>query len=247
MQKYFSVRPNLYKLNQIKEWLEEEYNALGTGFWVNWPIIKNRFSQKKLCCVISKGIVLGFCTYHIIDSIAYIEVMEVHPKYRQKGIGRYLVKSLIHYLRKLNVLIVELESNPIDSLSFWYSLDFKDLPKETKMNEYEKKQNLLYKVLVPSLEVANPNKQIKVALWNVDFHSQASTTIEASWVWGSDKEELDIPIIYPANRNWKLMITNDDVILFCGQIRELNYHFPTYTTSNYLIIKELNKIYKHTK
>ena len=44
--------PNSEHLNQIHHWLKDESDRKVNGFYWNFEVIKNAFSEKKLICII---------------------------------------------------------------------------------------------------------------------------------------------------------------------------------------------------
>lgn len=107
-------------LSDIKNWLTEE----GDGFICNWNIIEDSFRDNEMYCAIHNGKVFGFLVYRAFSIDANISIMEIHPDYRRKGIGRELINVFFDELRSLGIQVVRLESNPQTSLPFWRSFGF---------------------------------------------------------------------------------------------------------------------------
>lgn len=79
------------------------------------------------CFVIKeKKNLLGFLISNVNNKKGIIDLIAVDKKYRNKGVGKKLITSMINYYRnKINVIEVGTQLNNIESLNFYQKLGFK--------------------------------------------------------------------------------------------------------------------------
>ncbi len=113
-------------LNEIEVWLKEEREKTNDGFYCNWKVIKQAFTKGQMYCAVVNKEALGFLVWWKSGSDGGIDILEVHPKLRGKGVGRRLVEATLTKLGKEGVSAIYLECQPPTSEPFWRHLGFVD-------------------------------------------------------------------------------------------------------------------------
>lgn len=85
----FNVNPNSKQLAEIQSWLLKEKENFNEGFYCNWNIIENSSNENQLFVLEFEKMIVGFVSWtdhggKYVD----IDIMEVNPKFRSKGVGR---------------------------------------------------------------------------------------------------------------------------------------------------------------
>lgn len=234
----FSTSPTKNKLTEIENWLIEEENFTGDGFYCNWEIICSSYEKENLLTISVKNQAIGFITWKINNKhVATIEITEIKPAHRGKGYGKRLISKLIQYLITHDVYVVQLKCAPLTSEPIWRHLGFIDFPEHSNKGNKE-----LYKIIVPHLELQK-NKFIdeSIELW--DQKPYSAKGLNSTWKWGitfkEGTRELKNPIIHPCHRDWRIRWSKgdkpikDNKVKYFGEGKIEFYGF--------LIIKELLK------
>jgi GNAT superfamily N-acetyltransferase len=118
--------PNISHLNQLEVWLKDEYENCGDGFYCNWNVIKRSFDKRQMYCAVVGNEVAGLLVWWKSGTSGGIDILEVHPSLRRKGIGQSLVEASLGKFVKEGVSCVYLECQPPASEPFWRRLGFRD-------------------------------------------------------------------------------------------------------------------------
>jgi len=205
----FSFSPTKHQLTEIKKWLLDERNVTGEGFYCNWEIIESSFTKKKLATISVDDKTIGFITwYNYPDYTSRIDITEIKPTHRSKGLGQMLISKLLEKLILQNIYAVKLECAPSSSELFWRHLGFIDFPEHKFLWNKENKE--LYKILVPHLEsqkVINTGECIE--LWNDESFGNQSLNFTWKWqlLFKEGTRELVRPIIQPCHYDWRIKWT----------------------------------------
>jgi predicted GNAT family acetyltransferase len=229
------INPKNEHIDQIKKWLTEEWNENKNGFLTNWDIILEAYTEKRLSLLTDNGIAIGFAVYRIYNELAIIDIVEIKPIKRKKGIARKFILDTFESFKSNSVLVVKLFCAPEISEGFWSKCGFQkfDIPKNNKIN--------MYKVLVSDLkpsEKTQANDTLK--LWDCEPYQIVRN--EPKWIWNlkfkSDNKTLINPIIFPAFKDWQLELTKNGV-----KIKNKVKHFPLDISFNgtFMIIREISK------
>lgn len=119
---------NLYKAGG---WWKDHYTPEGLKYLIKGSFAFAVAIDKKLKKAIGMGRLIS-------DGVsdAYIQDLAVLPKYRDKGIGREIVKTLVNHCKKKGIHWVGLIAEP-DQDGFYSGLGFKQMKKYVPM-KYEK-------------------------------------------------------------------------------------------------------------
>jgi len=112
-------------LKQLLAWLYLEQQEREEGFFCNAPIIREALKTDELFCAVVGSEVLGFVihTRKLVGSS--IDILEVHPRYRGRGIGSSLAVDAVDRLLKQQAEFISVQCAPKSSASFWERLGFR--------------------------------------------------------------------------------------------------------------------------
>lgn len=244
-----SEKPTKKQLAEIEKWLIEERNLTGDGFYCNWEIIKSSHKNDKILTISASNTTVGFATWSITsDHTATIEIVEIHPNYRKKGLCKYLISYLFKLLIDKSIYVVSLECSPISSEPFWRHLEFIDFPEENIFGYWNNGCKKLYKILTPySQETTIIDDSEFIQLW--DNEPNRSRDIKPTWSWKLEfkngSTELINPIIHPCIRDWKIRWIDKGKTIKEDKIKYLfkdEIDFGSFLIITHLTDKEPNEI-----
>ncbi|MCX2679856.1 hypothetical protein OOZ15_07905 [Galbibacter sp. EGI 63066] len=82
-----NLQPNKKYLGYIEEWLIDEKNKTNQGFYCNWNIILQAFTEKRLSTITENDNAIGFVVYRVYNLIAVIDIVEIKLSERKKGVA----------------------------------------------------------------------------------------------------------------------------------------------------------------
>ena len=126
-------------LESILDWLREERSKTGEGFYCNKSIIISSHHNGEVHVALENEFVVGFVGDHLYSYSkgSSIDILEVHPKHRNRNIGKTLALGTISRLFELGAELVSVECAPRSSEGFWRKLGFKlkdDIPDSIEEN-----------------------------------------------------------------------------------------------------------------
>jgi len=241
-----SFHPTNEEIAQINQWLFKEDNLTGEGFYCNWNIINRHYSEGRMATISINKKNVGFVIWTEFESVARIEIIEVKPSYRKRGLGKRLVDELIIRLRENGTCVLDLQCSPATSEPIWRRLGFIDIPgTEENTNNGERFGKELYQILIPHSESTTlvDDEDDVIQLWNKEDYQ--TELITPNWTWKiefkKDEQELTKPIIHPCKSDWKIQrkykneIVKNKVKYFSKE--EIQFR-------DFLIIKKLPKFFK---
>jgi predicted GNAT family acetyltransferase len=205
-----TISPTQKQVGEIKKWLIEERQKTGDGFYCNWNIIKSSFDKNELATISLNNKTIGFATWRLTtDKTARIEITEVKPTYRTKGIGKKLTTHLLNLLKEKGVCVVDLQCSPRTSEPIWKRLgfvEFPDSPENYKFNSDVNKK--LYLILTEHLQTSSDQHANEtIELWNDEPYNTDENT-PPTYIWNLEfidgTRKLSKPIIHPAYYEWRL-------------------------------------------
>lgn len=197
--------PGRLSLENIEKWLEEERRITGKGFYVNWTTIKNAFARDQMVVLEVDGKPLGFAVWRINGKLAYLDIFEIHPDYRKKGLGRRLLDGIVNHFLSIGVLIVELQCEPPESELTWRKLGFNEF--DPSFSSWGHKR--LYKILIAPFMPGNTDSSDELmSLWDKEaIYVRDKPPV---WQWNltfkEETRQLIRPIIISCNKDWKLSL-----------------------------------------
>jgi len=115
-------------LQLIQKWLKAEYDKLGYGFFGNWDIIVEAFTEKRMTVLTERN---GNqpVAFAILRG-EFMDILWVKPDMRRKGFGNKLVDAIASVLkkrRKAGILLTHVLDQSVD---FWRKCGFCEVSPE---------------------------------------------------------------------------------------------------------------------
>lgn len=197
------------ELNEIENWLKEESLTSNNLFFGNWPMIKKAYSENRMAIVINKKFVVGFTVWRIADIHIEIDIFEIKPVFRKKGLGKYFLNEISKYFKKKKFLALKLFCEPKESEVFWKKMGFIKFPERG----YSEPELTFFKPLI-NINKSQTDKNIeannKLELWNLEPCEVKNS--KPKWVWIINIKNF-IPILHPYDSNWNIRWTKNGKIV----------------------------------
>lgn len=211
--------PQKQYLYQIENWLEIEFKKDGKGFFHNFDI-EDFTDNNFLCCVNENDEAIGFMFYSRSVKHCTIDIASVKQSEKRKGVCKTMLKALSDRLLERGTYVLNLFCSPVSSEKVWKKLGFKFY--KEKENQYfyltDEPVNYLYKTLVENL---NPTRKKSlttfVQLWTQDEYLVNSNPTIKSLIWNLENQQ--IPIIFPAEGEWKLRYVENGNEIYNGVLK----------------------------
>jgi len=213
-------KPTHDQLNKIETWLVEEHNKYNKGFYCNWNVITTSFDRERIITFDIDDFPIGFLVWRPQEISVKLEIIEIHPDYRNKGLGTVFQNQIEDYFRKTGIEALTLECSPPDSETFVRRQEFIQFPKcglgDRRLS--------FFKPLIKTEKLAKNNlSSNKIELWNQELLSQRD--ISTNWTWNikvNENGELLNPIIFPCHYDWTLRITIADNVIFNDRVKSFD-------------------------
>lgn len=226
MEIKFIVNPEEHHIDQIKNWLFEEDQKDGSGFYCNWAIIVNFYVEKKLLIVVNENdYAVGFCCYQIFKRTGRVEILEVIPTARKQGVGNKFYEMIeLIFIRK-NIDVLKIDCSPSSSIPFWKRQGFQVFHKENRYSNHYFKD-------ISKKKKLTCNDDVKIHLWagepyEVD-ENQPLRIIEV------DDDNM-LPIILLYNYDWLFGLSVNNEIVYREKLKRFN---DKVYTEGFAIIRE---------
>lgn len=232
-----NLNPSQNELNEIERWLIDEYQNTKEGFYCNWETIKEAFMEKRLVTLNYQENSIAFLVWSKKEIYTEIDIMEVTPNYRRKGIGRNFVNQFSEYLTNKGFIAIKLFCKPRESEKFWKEMNFKKFPGCIRIA-----RDLTYfKPLIKThLPATSYNGKTRLELWNVEIYQIKNH--KPKWVWTIPNDlKLSKPIIQPCNCNWNLRLTKNGNILKEDKVKNFAKKDEKICYNSFLYIQEITE------
>jgi GNAT superfamily N-acetyltransferase len=207
-----SFNPKQRHIDEIAEWMVEEKKMLITNNG-NWSSITYAFQNKNLVIATYKSETVGFYTLSNPDLTISIDVAEIKPKYRRKGIGKLMLEEIIKKFKNKETYGLYLFCAPESSHKIWKKLGFKYFPDNSKNDRFEKnygrKKIEMYKIIKPYLKPQKLNNEIEnevIEIWNDETCKIENEN--PTWVWNlkyiKNTKILKKPIVHFGHYKWRI-------------------------------------------
>jgi GNAT superfamily N-acetyltransferase len=233
------LNPTKTHLHQIEKWLIDERNQYNEGFYCNWNNINNHFNNKELFCLVEGEQAIGFVCWRIFEKTVHLNIVEIMRFKRGSGLGRMMVEDSLEVFKKKGALVADIECSPTESEPVWRKWGFIEYQKSEYITNPTKFNSLIpYQKLLTNSETNSHG--LKVELWNGEPWETKKLSPNWSWLinYKNNTKKLQLPIVYPANQNWRMRLTQDSEVLYDGKIKHRkdvdNIHF-----GSFLIIQEI--------
>lgn len=203
----FHPKAHRNHFDEVMNWLLKEHDPRSNSFYNQIDNIEQSFRQEEMSCLVIENKTIGYVTWRFNNKIAYIDIFEIHPAYRNKRMGREFFSKLKSYFISCGIYVVELKYISEESQAFWKKLGFlefagNDFPSVTDKH--------LYKVIVesqPSTTESSNNSYLEI--WDNNCMSDRKPifkTFNLNFEYnGSSK--LVLPIITPCHHDWTMRLT----------------------------------------
>ena len=170
--------PSANHIAEIEKWLLEEWNDRKEGFITDWEMIPEAFEENRLSILTNNEMAIAFAIFRVYDEMAVIDIAEIKPAERGKGIAKKFISDTLDYLKSKGVVVVKLFCSPEKSEGFWKKCGFLnyEVPHNSQIN--------MYKTLVDDLKTSKTSihsKSDKLKLWNCEPH--LADRKEPKWIW----------------------------------------------------------------
>jgi GNAT superfamily N-acetyltransferase len=96
-------------LQDVLDWLKEEHEQGGEGFYCNRNIIAKSFRVGEGLCAMAEGRTIGFAVFQLFTDGGDIQIVEIHPSARRRGLGSQLLLAAVNVLRDRGAHYVDVE------------------------------------------------------------------------------------------------------------------------------------------
>lgn len=230
-----NTTPTQFDLEEIEKWLIAENKKFNEGFYCNWAIIEKAFKDTKLVTIDFKERPIGFLVWSKGEIYVEIDILEIRPEYRKKGIGEDFFDKISDYFKQKGFLAIKLFCSPIESEKFWQKMGFIKFPKRG----YSESDLTYFKLLIEvQTTLLNGYSENKIELWDVEPYQKNNNL--PKWTWNIEiiNNKLMYPIIHPCNCNWNFKWTKNGKVIKEDKVK----YFDTQNGVEYspfLYIKEL--------
>ncbi len=210
---------DLKQLEEIKVWLIEEDKKTNQGFYCNWNIIETSFNRNLFFTFEFEEKIIGFLCWTDFDSYIGIDIMEIHPEFRNKKFGREFYKKAEKYFQSKKYKAIKLFCAPKESEHFWKKMEFRKFPNRG----CSEPELTYYKPLIELNEPVIEGCDNKLELWNLEPYQIKEQ--KANWIWNIKNNNK--PILQPCNPNWNLRLTlegkviNEDKVKYFSRDKEI--------------------------
>lgn len=202
------------------EWVSTEHQGIARGFYCNLSIIQKAHAEGRLSCIVAAGECIAFVSYNNWSPVVRLDIVEVHPKHRGKGVGRLLVEKFIEDRLSNGDVAAEVECVPWDSHYFWQKLGFLEIPEGVDTNHYFYERLKLYRPLHPKRDPLSPGEH-RFELWDKPVWEVGNSLARWEWAVTSEHGEIHPPLIHPSNKEWKFRWCIAGTVQFEGSVKSL--------------------------
>ncbi len=146
----FNLHPNEKHLAYIEKWLIEEWSETKQGFYSNWNMISNAYTEKRLSIITENDNAIGFMVYRIYDLTSVIDIAEIKPSERKKGFAKKMIDGTFEFFKSKGILVIQLFCSPENSEPFWKKVGFLNFPEFPHNSQIK-----MYKPLIQTLKLIN--------------------------------------------------------------------------------------------
>lgn len=229
-------KPALDKVTEIKQWLKEEDELYNEGFYCQWEFIENSSHNERLIAITEDNKPIGFLTFLISGTVAEINVCEIKPDKRRRGVCKELIRQSSKYFIQKGVQVIQLYCSPVQSEIAWKRIGFVNFP----VGVIKEPRIYLYKIIVKTLDASSEIESEEIIeLWNQDDYK--ADGIPSKWKWkilrSESSRRLIHPIIHPAFDEWPVCYKKGSKVMEKKILK--NFFSGKYIDGNFLIIQEM--------
>jgi hypothetical protein len=237
MKKQFEIKFEVtnFELDEIENWLKKELLTSNNGFYHNWNLITKAYSENKIVILKNEINVIGFLIWSDFNIYVEIDIFEIKPEYRKRGVGKYFFNEISTIFKNLDFSAIKLFCEPKESEKFWIKMEFIKFPKIG----YSISELTYFKPLIeinePVIEIDENNK---LELWDLEPYQIKDN--KPKWIWNINTEKF-IPILNPCNSNWKIRWTKNGEIIRENKVKRFAIEKNQIEFGNFLFVKQLTE------
>jgi hypothetical protein len=236
-----SFNPKQKNLDDISKWMVEE-KKIPIEINGNWKSILSAYNEKRLVIAIYKSKTVGFFIISKTELLIYIDIAEINPNFRKRGIAYQMLNEIIKKHEKNETYALHLFCAPESSHKIWNKLGFKYFPNNSEKNLYEKIKmyKLIKPILKPKLNKYELEKEV-IEIWNDEPYKTKDNNPNWTWyiIYIKNTKILKTPIVHFGDYEWRIRWRKGNEI-----IKDCKYkNFDRKNTEfNCMIIKETPNI-----
>jgi GNAT superfamily N-acetyltransferase len=112
------------RLIEVLQWLKEEEDRGDGGFYCNAQVIEKSFQEGEAVCAIAEDAVVGFSVFYAVGPSSGLSIIEVHPAYRNRGVGKKLIEETLKRLRQRGAEYVKADCTSQSGLALCIAAGF---------------------------------------------------------------------------------------------------------------------------
>lgn len=112
-------------LNVTLQWLKDEDEQFGEGFFCNADIVKKCFLERRAICAVIDAKPVAFAVFYIAAPHSGIEIIQVRRDFRKHGLGRKLVIETLKRLRRRGAAYVNADCTSREGAALCHASGFK--------------------------------------------------------------------------------------------------------------------------
>jgi GNAT superfamily N-acetyltransferase len=117
-------------LAEIFAWLRAEEEQCGEGFYCHRDVIVSSFEAGEVYCAFCEGQIAGFVVHNRKSIGSAIDLLEVRPELRGRGLGKLLADDVTERLFAMGTEFIEVQCAPRSSERFWRNRGFTPVKNE---------------------------------------------------------------------------------------------------------------------
>ncbi|WP_400260902.1 GNAT family N-acetyltransferase [Sphingobacterium sp. SG20118] len=222
--------------DEVKDWLLKEHRPGSNSFHNEIDNIEHSFNLKKMSCLTFENKTIGFATWRLQDRIAYIDLFEINPLFRNRSLGRQFFEKLASLFVNCGIYVIELKFISDESEAFWTKVGFRRF----KGNNFPSvTPTSLYKVIVESQPlIGDATSDSCIEIWDNHYISAGEspfTTYDLNFENGSSGK-LVLPIVTTCHYDWVMRFT---LVGTTSSTLKIKHFDSTKYHPNFLIVESL--------
>lgn len=200
--------PTKEHLSQIEPWLQKE-NLDPEAFSFSWDSLVDDYNDKQLYCFIIQNEVVGFICWRTNENVVILNIVDIKPEKRSLGLGKQMVEMFLNNFKEKGFVVADGQCANF-SESFWEKQNF-----ITYESGYLHGIQTMYKPLIEYLPLSKNCDEsflgVRVELWDKEPWEAKDEVANWCWLFVTKEEtlKLELPIVFPANQNWRMRVTID--------------------------------------
>ncbi len=235
-ERFIDIKPDKQDIKEILNWLKDDINNKGEGFYNNKDIIEESLKRGNSITFKNGNENIGLVTWNEVEGMLInIDIFVIHPSYRGLGYGAFYYNAISDFFRDKGFKAVKLFCYPHTSETFWKKMGLIKFP-DCGYTEHEL---TYYGVLVDTASTVYISNMDKIELWDVEPYEAEGTNPRWTWYVETQKGMLLYPIIQPCNCNWNLRWSRNGVVLKEKKVKYFINEYNELYYSNFLYIDKL--------